>query len=206
MGFSTGSLGAKEMSNWKNSIVTYMDLIGIKDVADEGRSRATDLMRSMHSLVDGNMNHGMRNHDHCYIWNDSVLLLSHIDSPYRNAGETEILKEADSLKKKIDEICSCYAISVKGQVFPEESYLHAPVFDGQIGEQSRVVRLKASSYAMGNCFIIEDRLGKKLKKPWYVDSRIAKKLNTNQNLTKHRVKMLPKNITREIYVYEGYLW
>ena len=183
-----------------------MDLIGIKDTADEGNSRATDLMRRMHSIVEGVMNYGMNNHDHCYIWNDSVLLLSHLDSPYRNAGETEVLKEADSLKKKIDNICNCYAISVKGQVFPEESFINAPVFNGQIAEQPRVVRLKASSYAMGNCFIIEERLGKKLKKPWYVDSRIAKKLDTEQTLTKHSVKMLPKNKAREIYVYEGYLW
>ncbi len=183
-----------------------MDLIGIKDTADAGDSRATDLMRRMHSMVDGVMNNGMNNHDHCYIWNDSVLLLSHLDSPYRNAGETEVLKEADSLKKKIDNICNCYAISVKGQVFPEESFINDPVFNGQIAEQPRVVRLKASSYAMGNCFIIEERLGKKLKKPWYVDSRIARKLDTNQALTKHSVKMLPKNKAREIYVYEGYLW
>ncbi len=42
------------MSEWKNSIVTYMDLIGIKDADDEGSSRATDLMRQMHSLVEGN--------------------------------------------------------------------------------------------------------------------------------------------------------
>ncbi len=194
------------MSEWKNSIVTYMDLIGIKGSADEGGSHATDLMRKMHSLVEGTMNHAMSNHDHCYIWNDSVLLLSHIESPYRHASETEILKEADSLKKKIDEICSCYAISVKGQIFPDEPFPRAAVFNGQIAEQPRVVRLKASSYAMGNCFIIEERLGGKLKKPWYVDSRIAKKLDTKQSLTKHSVKMLPKNKRREIYVYEGYLW
>jgi len=194
------------MSEWKKSIVTYIDLIGIKEAADEGGSRGTDLMRRMHSVVEGTMNHAMDNHDHCYIWNDSVLLLSNLESPYRQASENEILKEADSLKKKIDEICSCYAISVKGQVFPDEPFLSAPVFNGQIAEQPRVVRLKASSYAMGNCFIIEERLGKKLKKPWYIDSRIAKKLNTEQSLTKHKVKMLPNNKEHEIYVYESYLW
>lgn len=194
------------MSDWKNSIVTYMDLIGIKGTADEGSSRATDLMRRMHTVVEGTMNHAMNNHDHCYIWNDSVLLLSHLESPHRNASASDILKEADDLKRKIDEICNCYAISVKGQVFPDEPFLHAPVFNGQIAQQPRVVRLKASSYAMGNCFIIEERLGKKLKKPWYVDSRIAKKLDTKQSVTRHSVKMLPKNKEREVYVYEGYLW
>ncbi len=183
-----------------------MDLVGIKDAAEDGNSRATDIMRKMHSLVEGTMNQGMVNHDHCYIWNDSVLLLSVLDSSYRNANEIDIMKDANDLKKKIDSLCSCYAISVKGQVFPDESIYHAPVFNGQIAEQSRVVRLKASSYAMGNCFIIEERLGKKLKKPWYVDSRIAKKLDSTQARTIHSVKMLPKNKEREVWVYEGHLW
>lgn len=194
------------MSEWKNSIVTYVDLIGIKAAAVEPDSRATDVMRRMHSLVAGRMSHGMPNHDHCYIWNDSVLLLSYLDSAYRNADETGILKEVDSLKKEIDALCESYAIAVKGQIFPDETHLLAQAFHGQIADQPRVVKLKASSYAMGNCFLIGARLGKKLKQPWYVDSRIAKRLVTNQKFSKHIVKMLPKNKGREVYVYEGYLW
>ena len=195
------------MSDWKNSIVTYIDLVGIKSAANYSDSRATDVMRKMHSLVDSNMSHDMSNHDHCYMWNDSILLLAYLDSPDRNNNnENLILREADQLKRKVDDICSSYAIAVKGQVFPDNTIISSPVFNGQIADQPRVIRLKTSSYAMGNCFIIEECLGKKLKKPWYIDSRISKRLDTTQSLSKHKVKMLPKNKEREIYVYEGYLW
>lgn len=195
------------MSEWKNAIITYIDLIGIKSAADESNSRGTDVMRRMHSLVEGRMSNGMPNHEHCYVWNDSVLLLSYLDSPYRKVDETEIIREADDLKKEIDRQCtSSYAIAVKGQVFPYEAHLHAPAFQGTISDQSRVVRLKVSSYAMGNCFLIEARLGKKLKQPWYVDGRIAKRLITSQRFSKHTIKMLPKNKERAVYVYEGCLW
>ena len=194
------------MSDWKTSIVSYIDLIGIKDIADQGDSRATDIMRKMHNLVESHMNHGMKNHDHCYIWNDSVLMLSHLGSPYRNTNENNVLKEVDSLKKKIDVICESYAISVKGKVFPEEFPPQPAFFNGQIHEQPRAIRLKASSYAMGNCFYIESKLGNKLEKPWYIDSRIASKLNTQQKYDKYSVSMLPKRKERDVYVYEGYLW
>ncbi len=194
------------MSEWKTSIITYMDLVGIKNASEYYDSRATNIMRRMHSLVEKCMSHGMNNHDHCYIWNDSILLLSYFDKPHQHADENIILREADNLKKKIDKICESYAISVKGKVFPEHEIHNTSVFNSKSRHQPRVVRLKASSYAMSNCFIIEERLGKKLKKPWYVDSRIARKISTKQVVTKHRVKMLPKNKVRNIYVYGGYLW
>lgn len=195
------------MSKWKNSIVSYIDLIGIQEMADQGGSAATDAMRKMHSLVEGIMNNEMKNHDHCYLWNDSVLLLSYLDSPYRpNISENEILEEVDSLKKKIDSICQSYAIAVMGRIFPEEFPPQPAVFNGQIGEQPRTIKLKASSYAMGNCFKIEAQLGSELKKPWYIDSRIASKLDTKQDCEKHPVRMLPKREERDIHVYEGYLW
>lgn len=181
------------MSCWKNSIVTYMDLIGIKDIADDVDFRATDIMREMHNLVEKAMHDEMHNHDNCYVWNDSVLLLSIIDDHEKNRDVKCVMREADNLKKKIDGICNCYAISVKGQIFPDESMLNLPSFNRNVAGQPKFIRLKASSYAMGNCFLIEARLGKRLRKPWYIDSRIAKELDTVKKLTKHKVKMLPKN-------------
>ena len=194
------------MAVWKNSIVSYIDLIGIQEKIAKGNSLATDTMRKMHNLVENAMNYGMRSHDHCYIWNDSVLLMSNLDSPYRQTDVNEVILEVDNLKREIDFICGSYAISVKGKVFPEEIPPQAAIFDGQITEQPRTVRLKASSYAMGNCFKIEAKLGKKLKKPWYIDSRIATKLNSQQKHKRHVVSMLPDNKEREVSVYEDYLW
>lgn len=194
------------MSEWKRSIVSYIDLIGIQELLGQGSSLASDKMRKMHALVEGRMNNAMESHDHCYLWNDSVLLLSHIDSPYRSVADSQVLREVDELKKCIDKVCPSYAISVKGKVFPEEFPPSAAVFCGQITEQPRTIKLKASSYAMGNCFKIESKLGSKLKKPWYVDGRIATKLDTKQRFEKHSVTMLPKGKERDVYVYEGYLW
>ncbi|WP_038070516.1 hypothetical protein [Hydrogenovibrio kuenenii] len=193
------------MSEWKNSIVTYIDLVGIKGIADRGQSMATDIMRSVHRLVEMEMNTNMPNHDHCYIWNDSVLLLSVLDGTYSTRKIDDVMRDANGLKRKIDQINPSYAIAVKGQVFPDETTFYAPTHDG-CSSQSRTLRLKTSSYAMGNCFFIESELGKKLKKPWYVDSRIAKQLSSTQTHTKHNVKMLPNNSERSVWVYNDHLW
>lgn len=126
-------LGITEMSQWETCIVTYIDLIGIKAAAEEADSRGTDVMRRMHSLVEGRMSNSMPSYDCCYVWNDSVLLLSYLDSPYRKTDETEILREADSLKKEIDQQCTAsYAIAVKGQVFPDDARLHPVAFQGKL--------------------------------------------------------------------------
>lgn len=194
------------MSDWKSCVLTYIDLIGTKDFAAEPDSRATDIMRRMHSMVHQEVTHHMPNHDHCYIWNDSLLLLSYLDTPYRNTNIGAIIREADDLKKKIDKLCKSFAISVRGQVFPHEPHLQANAYQGQIGDQPRVIMLKASSYAMANCFLIEAELGKKLKRPWYIDGRIAKHLETNQDVSEHSIKMLPKNKERAVFAYDGYLW
>ena len=68
------------MSNWRTCIVTFIDVIGIKRLADDGTSRATDLMRKLHELTANRMNHSMDSHSHAYSWNDSVLLLGYLDS------------------------------------------------------------------------------------------------------------------------------
>lgn len=194
------------MAEWKNSIITYIDLIGIKSTAEKYNSKASDVMRSMHHLVEKVMNTEMSNHDHCYIWNDSILLLSILESEYINRNVNDVMKEADRLKKKIDIICPSYAISVKGQIFPEDSSQNAPIDCDTIKHQPKTIKLKASSYAMGNCFLIESRLGKRLKKPWYVDSRIANQLDTVETRTEHSIKMLPKNKRRKVLVFNDYLW
>ena len=191
------------MSKWRNSIITYIDLIDIKNIEIEGNIRATDIMRKMHTLVSENMTNGMLNHDHCYIWNDSILLLAYLD---QGTDENSIIKEADQLKRKIDKICSSYAISVKGQTFPDDLISQTTIINEQASSKHRVIKLKTSSYAMGNCYRIEERLGKRLKKPWYIDSRIGKKLNTNCKFSKHQVKMLPNDKERDIYIYDAYLW
>lgn len=192
------------MPKWKNCIVTYIDLIGIKEIASYTGSQATDIMLKMHSLVDRHASHEMPNQNYCYIWNDSILLLAYLDGNPRAAHKESIVREVDNLKRKVDQICPSYAISVQGQVFPNKPPLRD--FNENTVGPTKIVRLRASSYALGNCFIIEERLGRKLKKPWYIDARIATHLSTKQKVSTHQAKLLPRNTRRDIYVYDGYLW
>jgi hypothetical protein len=92
-------------------------------------------------------------------------------------------------------------MAVRGQTFPD---LIGPAKSAD----NRAMIIKASNYAMANCFIIEERIGKALKKPWYVDHRLAKYLTTAPTAKKEtrKVTLLPGKKARNVYVYSGYLW
>jgi hypothetical protein len=189
-------------SGWRDCAVTLIDIPGIKELADQPRTRASGVMRQVHSLVLREMD-VLPSHAHIYIWNDAVLLLAFLDN---NLSVGAVLHEADCLKRKIDILVGrcgldhAYAIAVRGRAFPDLA------IDPDAGGHDRAVVIKASSYALANCFIIEARLGKKLKKPWYVDSRLAKHLTTKSKPEKRTATLLPRKGTRDIYVYSGYLW
>ena len=190
-------------SNWKSCIVTFIDLVGVKMLANIGTSDATTLMRKMHTLTTQFTSKQFSHHSSVYIWNDSVLLLAVMQNEKNE--EVKILKEANALKKKIDTLCESFAISVKGQMFPEL----APIDTNSQDESSSEIEitvLKASSYALANCSLIEYKLGRKLKKPWYVDGRIARYITSEQPYTKHKLTLLPRNNRRLIYSYDGDLW
>lgn len=189
------------MSDWRDCIVCLIDLVGVKKLASKADGRASSLMRQMHSLTVVETRVGLPLHSHIYIWNDSVLLLAYTDGQATNAAS--ILREVDSLKRKIDVATETqsYAIAVKGQAFPDLSSA-----DGVTGADHRTIIIKASSYAMANCFLIEGTIGSKLRRPWYVDGRLARQVRTKQAFQKKQVSLLPTGATRTIYVYDGYLW
>src|SRR5436190_1206024 len=58
---------------------------------------------------------------------------------------------------------------------------------------------------MANCFEIERTLGK-LKKAWYLDGRIADRLNITGACEKHQVPLYPNKEPRNVHVFDGYLW
>lgn len=94
----------------------------------------------------------------------------------------------------------------KGKTFPDLMPLSTPVLEGQIADQPRATVIKASSFAMANCFLIEEKLGKTHRKPWSVDSRVATHLTTKQKYSDHDVDLLPKNEARSVRLYDGHLW
>jgi hypothetical protein len=134
---------------------------------------------------------------HAYTWNDAVLLLSYLNGD--DAAFELTLRDADRLKKRIDGVAASYAVAVKGQTFP-------PARLEQDKPSEKVTFIKASSWAMANCFEIEKTLGPELRKPWYVDSWIATHIRTSQRCVKRKVNLLPAGKARNVHVYDGYLW
>jgi len=181
------------MSDWRDCIVILIDLIGVKRLASKGNSRASDLMRCFHEAVRQEMRTGLTSLDHAYVWNDAVLLLAYADD--RSGALQESLRDAARLKRRVDIVAQSYAIAVKGQVFPRPSR--------HIDHDTRVTVIRASSYAMANCFEIEAEVKrKKLRKAWYVDERIVNELHMNaeESIT---VELLPSSKGRKIYMYSG---
>jgi hypothetical protein len=154
-------------------------------------------MRSLHALVAREKSQLASIH-HAYTWNDSVLLVSF---PDREEAYSAAMHDADGLKKRIDrEVAKCYAIAVKGQAFPQVDT------SGTAG----VTVIEASSWAMANCFAIEREARRgKWARPWYVDIRIARKIETGPCFKKHMVSMLGTGGSRRpraICAFSGYLW
>lgn len=171
--------------------------MGLKILASNPKGKASSRMRRLHKDVSVAMRCGMKHHDHAYLWNDSVLLLAFLNRV--NTPEA-VLRDVDGLKRKLEHLGKSYAISVKGRAFPY------PGSSQPVGNHARTTVIRASSYAMANCFRIEELIGKKLRKPWYVDGRLARKIHTRQRCSKKRVKLLPGPKSRWVYVYDGYLW
>src|SRR4051812_28424366 len=126
---------------WRDCVVTLIDVIGVKKLKQVGE--ASKLMLGIHALV---VQHkpSLSSVVHAYVWNDSALLLSYVNK--QNASFETALREAETLKRRIDNIAPSYAISVKGKSFPSQL---------PNGSDCGVTVISASSWAMANCFEIE---------------------------------------------------
>lgn len=180
------------MDTWKDCIVLYMDLIGTTKRALAKGSAASAIMREFHKVVLDTMESDLLSLNHAYVWNDAVLLVANVDHQFLNA-----MRAADALKRRIDATARCYAIAVKGRTFPTSTE----------GPSTRVTILRTSSYAMANCFRVEEVAKlKNLRKDWYVDARIAKRVAQAKSTSWITVRMLPGGGRRRIYTHQGYLW
>ena len=184
------------MASFRDCVVTYIDIIGIKELSANPNSEASRLMRDMHEYIVKEAGHRRLCLHKAYVWNDSVLLLGH---PADESEFEAIMREADALKRRIDELLDkkSYAIAVKGKAFPDQGEAH-----------ERVIIIAASGWAMANCFEIEAAIRtKKLKRGrWYVDHRIARSIEPDR-VSKQikKIEMLPKRELRAVHVYGGYL-
>jgi hypothetical protein len=172
-----------------------MDLIDVKKKALNGDSAASALMRSFHAVVRREMAGGLGALDHAYVWNDSVLLLAYVDDQPQTYERA--LHAAGNLKRQVDATAASYAIAVKGRAFPANA---GPC-------DARVTVIKASSYAMANCFEIEaEAKRKKLRKAWYIDVRIARKVRKARTSEWIAVSFLPSGKRRRVYIHAENLW
>jgi hypothetical protein len=191
-----GVMGAE----WKDCVVTVIDVIGIRSVAESEKGAASTMMRELYRLARSKMLDvaSTSRIDHAYAWNDSVLLLAFLDG---NAAFTsETLLQLSRFKLTVDQdIGRSYAICVKGQAFPELGGEESR----ENGNDSRCTVLKASSYAMANCFLIEKEL-KRHRADWYVDSRLLNAV-TAQSFAKQHVALMPSKKKRCIHMFKGYL-
>jgi len=185
------------MADWQHSIVSFLDLIGIKKLIEKGDSSASSQMRGFHQFVQNYAKNKLPLHQKIYFWNDSILFLS-------NTGDGHslyepIMKELDTFKALVDKRWKSFAISVKGKTFPPPT---------KKDTEGKIVYLMASSYAFTNCFTIEE-FGKNIKgkKPvWYVDSRIVKYIKTYTKYKKDKILMQPTGRKRNIFMYYDFLW
>lgn len=181
-------------AEWRDCIVTMIDLPGVKRPAKKP-SAGSDLMRRFHTLVVTELSEHFLSVAHAYTWNDSVLLLSYVNGD--KASFVAAMRDAERLKRRVDQLQKSYAVAVKGRTFPV----------AQAGSQApaRVTVIEASSWAMANCFEIEKKLGG-LRASWYVDGRIARRIGSTQPSQQRKVQLFPSGHPRVVHAYKGYLW
>ena len=179
--------------DWQESIVTLFDLVDAKRDASTGQ--ASKRMRRFHRLVVRELkDRSLPSIVHTYTWNDSAFVVSKVDKSTGSFGQA--LRDLHGFKKAIDNLDTLrpsFAIAVKGQIFPSN----------QTGANQRVTVLRASSWAMANCFEIEKIL-KRHRASWYVDTLIVKKVRgLGTAFRKKKVRMLPKNRERTVFLYKN---
>lgn len=186
-------------AGWTPCIVTVLDLIGTRKQTAGGTG--SRLMLRMHRSAAELIRNGMPLHKQGYIWNDSVLLLSEKASTIKE--RLDVLFELQAFKLDLEAECGTglYAISVKGKTFPPVELPPAEKPE----DEDRAIILKTSSWAMANCFAIEQALGRH-RADWYLDSRLTRGLRLPETFKTESVALLPDNEARDIHMYKGRLF
>lgn len=191
-----------DKENWPPCIVTLFDMVGTRSLAASGQGSSAMIQLQQRAVAK--INHGMQHHAQGYVWNDSVLMLSYEAEPA--SARRKVLEELDGFKQWLQQECGVplYAICVKGLAFPYDG-LASPIFDGQIADQPRAMVLKTSSWAMANCFLIEEEL-KNNRADWYVDSRVTREAGLRAPFSSQDVSLLPKRELRKVDMFKGSLF
>ena len=183
-------------SGLSDCVLALFDLVGIKKLAPDGDG--SKQMRRLHGVVmDATASNGFDCLARAYTWNDSVLLLAHVNN--RN-GYERILRDVSRFKRAlIDQVSESYCAVVKGKSFPSPQGPRAL-------QNGRFVFIEASSYAMANCMDIPGRF-KNNRHQWYLDERVSRELDglLARPAYQLRVPFLPSRKERYVYAYDS-LW
>ncbi len=196
---SAGQLASRQVTElmseqWQDCVVAHFDMVGIKDLSED--SQGSRLMMQMFEAVSKVADAGLPAVRHIYAWNDSLLTVSLLDgggSQFKN-----VLTDLERLKTAADQVRKTYVVVVKGQSFP--------YVEKHPASSTTFHVLRASSWAMANCFLIEERLGKKHKAAWYVDSWVVQNVPGLAEHSTCRVALLPKRNRRAVHVFSHGLW
>jgi hypothetical protein len=188
---------------WKKCILSYIDIIDVKKHAKNGNG--SSIMRNLHSKTTEGFRQHLSNHDHAYVWNDSVLIVAYLKD--QRGEKMKLLREVNDFKRYLDTalVMPSFAVVVEGMTFPSTG--SSPGSGVDDANSSKVTVLKASSWAMANCFEIERELGG-LMKDWYIDSRVTKGFTKRLRRPSRieQVRLLPANRKRAVLMYDDYLW
>lgn len=173
-------------------ILSYFDFIGVRKLAKEGKTAA--LMSKVSRFVDAYVNMELVYQDHGYIWNDSIMLLSYQTSP---KSRRPLLRELNTFREKLHKhVCmDLFGIVVSGMTFSINDSLKI---------HPKFTILKTSSWAMANCFEIEEIMKTKRKKAtWYIEGRLDRKGNLGDLIGSEMIKMLPSRKPRKVNMYRS---
>jgi hypothetical protein len=178
------------MSDFRDCVVSLIDLNNVGRILSRRSKKGVRIMRRLHRLVNRRA-HTLTAHEEVCFWQDSVLLLAFVDGT--PGSFCRAMDDVGHLKEAIEGLHPCHAVCVKGQAFP------APPTRSR-NTNPRVIYLSASSLAFSNCFKIESEL-KRLRADWYIDPRIATRINTRKADHLVPVELFPRKTSRRIRVF-----
>jgi hypothetical protein len=149
-------------------------------------------MQRLHSVVAAYA-HSLRAHEEICFWQDSVLLLGHVNKDPESYER--VMSDVVRLKKQVGAEHVCHAVCVKGKSLPPPNIRPKRT-------TPRVLYLSASSLAFSNAFQIEHELGRHAA-DWYIDVRIVNKCRFRPADLTEGVRLLPGNSTRKVHLYFG---
>jgi len=194
------------MAKMNASVLSYIELSGLGDLAKHDPQTVTQVMKKVHLLMDKRMACDLKNHNYCYLLNDAILLISEIEPSILSKDTESVIREVQQIKHEIDEICLCRVVVVKEDCLPSVAMPAAALEYNGNTRDITTCRVMTSAFAIENCMNVASLLGQENGPCWFVDSRLACSITTSQKYEKHLVSMRPKNKERNVYVYSGDLW